>query len=55
MVLIFFTVLALICANLPVVKDWYFGLWQNEVMFSVGNFNLFSHNGHAMNLGAVRM
>ena len=53
MVLIFFTVLALICANLPVVKDWYFGLWQNEVMFSVGNFNLFSHNGHAMNLGAV--
>ena len=52
-VLIFFTVLALICANLPVVKDWYFGLWQNEVMFSVGNFNLFSHNGHAMNLGAV--
>ena len=53
MVLIFFTVLALICANLPVVKDWYFGLWQNEVMFSVGKFNLFSHNGHAMNLGAV--
>ena len=53
MVLIFFTVLALICANIPVVKDWYFGLWQNEVMFSVGNFNFFSHNGHAMSLGAV--
>ena len=52
-VLIFFTVLALICANVPVVKDWYFSLWQNPVMFSVGNFNLFSHGGHAMSLGAV--
>ncbi len=52
-VLIFFTVLALVCANVPVVKDWYFALWQNPVMFSVGDFNLFSHNGHAMSLGAV--
>lgn len=52
-VLIFFTVAALICANIPVVKDWYFSLWQNEVSFSVGNFNFFSHNGHAMSLGAV--
>ena len=53
MVLIFFTVLALICANIPVVKDWYFNLWQHEVMFSIGDFNFFSHNGHAMSLGAV--
>ena len=52
-VLIFFTVAALICANIPVVKDWYFSLWQNEVSFSIGNFNFFSHNGHAMSLGAV--
>ena len=52
-VLIFFTVAALVCANIPVVKDWYFSLWQNPVSFSVGNFNLFSHNGHAMSLGAV--
>ena len=52
-VLIFFTVAALICANVPVVKDWYFSLWQNTVSFSVGNFNFFSHNGHAMSLGAV--
>ena len=52
-VLIFFTVLALICANVPVVKDWYFSLWQNPVIFSIGNFNLFSHGGHAMSLGAV--
>lgn len=53
MVLIFFTVLALICANVPVVKDWYFSLWQNPVSFSVGNFNFFSHGGHTMFLGAV--
>ncbi len=52
-VLIFFTVAALICANIPTVKDWYFSLWQNTVSFSVGNFNFFSHNGHAMSLGAV--
>ena len=52
-VLIFFTVLALVCANVPVIKDWYFSLWQNPVMFSIGQFNLFSHGGHAMSLGAV--
>ena len=53
MVLIFFTVLALIFANVPVVKDWYFALWQNPVQFSVGGFNLFSHGGHPMSLGEV--
>ena len=52
-VLIFFTVAALICANVPVVKDWYFSLWENKVNFSIGSFNFFSHNGHAMSLGAV--
>ncbi|MBR5836839.1 MAG: Na+/H+ antiporter NhaA [Bacteroidales bacterium] len=52
-VLIFFTVAALFCANIPVVKDWYFSLWQNTVSFSIGNFNFFSHGGHAMSLGAV--
>ena len=52
-VLTFFTIAALLCANIPVVKDWYFNLWQNTVSFSIGNFNFFSHNGHAMSLGAV--
>lgn len=52
-VLIFFTVAALVCANVPVVKDWYFSLWGNEVSFSIGTFNFFSHNGHSMSLGAV--
>lgn len=53
MVLIFFTVLALICANIPGVKDWYFSLWQNPVSLSIGEFNFFSHGGHSMSLGQV--
>lgn len=52
-VLIFFTVLALVCANVPVIKDWYFSLWQHPVKFSIGDFNFFSHGGHSMSLGAV--
>lgn len=50
-VLIFFTVLALACANIPGVKEWYFGLWGNPVSLSIGNFNFFSHGGHALTLG----
>ena len=53
MVLIFFTVLALICANVPAVKDWYFSLWQHPVSLSIGNFNFFSHNGHTMTVMQV--
>ena len=52
-VLIFFTVLALLCANIPSVKDLYFSIWGHEVSLSIGNFNFFSHNGHAMTLGQV--
>lgn len=51
-VLIFFTVLALIFANVPFVKDWYFAIWQYPVSFSIGNFNFFSHGGHDLTLGA---
>lgn len=47
--LIICTVLALICAN-SAAKDWYFDLWQNTVSISIGEFNLFSHNGHSMTL-----
>ena len=53
MVLIFFTILAMICANTPIVKDWYFSLWQNPVSLSIGSFNFFSHGGHPMTLGQV--
>ncbi|MBE6294269.1 MAG: Na+/H+ antiporter NhaA [Bacteroidales bacterium] len=45
--LILCTVLALICANSS-AKEWYFDLWQNTMSISIGSFNLFSHNGHAM-------
>lgn len=47
--LIICTILALVCAN-TAVKDWYFALWENTMSISIGNFNLFSHNGHNMTL-----
>ena len=53
MVLILFTVLALVCANIPGVKDFYFSLWQHEVSLSIGDFNFFSHGGHALTLGQM--
>ena len=52
-VLIVCTVLALICANVPALKDWYFSLWQHPMAVSVGEFNLFSHGGHPMNVMMV--
>ena len=53
MVLILFTVLALICANIPCIKDWYFSLWSLPVNLSIGDFNFFSHGGHALSLGQM--
>ena len=50
MVLIICTVLALVCANVPAIKEWYFSLWQNTVSISIGNFNFFSHGGHPMSV-----
>ncbi len=52
-ILIFFTVLALICANISGVREWYFSLWQNPISLSVGEFNFFSHNGHPITLGQM--
>ena len=49
-VLIICTVLALVCANVPAIKEWYFSLWQNTVSISIGNFNFFSHGGHPMSV-----
>lgn len=51
-VLILATIFALICANSP-IKDIYFNIWQSPVNVSIGDFNLFSHNGHNMSLMAV--
>ena len=53
MVLILFTVLALFCANIPCIKDWYFSLWSLPVNLSIGDFNFFSHGGHALSLGQM--
>ena len=52
-ILIGFTVLALILANCPFTSGWYADIWTNKVSLSVGNFNLFSHNGHTMTLMEV--
>ncbi len=51
-VLIIFTLLALIIANSPLKND-YFAFWEKEIHLSIGSFNFFSHNGHAMSLLAV--
>ena len=51
--LIFFTVVALACANLPGAKDWYASLWTQEVSLAVGDFNFFGHHGHAITLGQM--
>lgn len=52
-VLIFFTILALVCANTPTIKEWYFSLWQLPMSLSIGEFNFFSHSGHVISLGQM--
>lgn len=49
-VLIAATVLAIIVANIPAINSYYFNFWTQEVRLQIGDFNLFSHNGHPMNL-----
>ncbi len=46
------TVLALLVVNLPWTQDFYNSLWNHEIALQVGSFNLFSHNGHPMNIMA---
>ncbi len=50
--LIISTILALIIANLDITRDLYKEFWTFPVSISVGDFNLFSHGGHPMTLGA---
>lgn len=50
MLLVIATVAALIVANSP-WGDTYRHIWEMPVSLSVGGFNLFSHDGHAMSLG----
>ena len=48
--LVIATVAALIIANSP-WGDKYRAFWNLPVSVSLGDFNVFSHNGHAMTLG----
>lgn len=47
-VLIFATVLALVAANVPGLRELYAGVWEEEIRLQVGGFNVFSHGGHPM-------
>lgn len=49
-ILIAATVLALVVANIPGLNGYYFDFWQQEVRLQLGDFNLFSHDGHPMSL-----
>ncbi len=49
-ILIAVTVLAMIVANLPVVRDIYADFWNQPVRLQLGSFNIFSHAGHPMTL-----
>lgn len=44
------TAAALIIANIPAINPYYFDFWEQEVRLQLGDFNLFSHNGHPMSL-----
>lgn len=48
--LIVATILALVAANLPVVSDYYFSFWNEEISLKIGDFNLFGHGDSTMNL-----
>ena len=49
-ILIASTILALILVNIPQLTEFYNSLWTHEIALQVGNFNLFSHNGHPLNI-----
>lgn len=49
-VLIFVTLLAMVVANVPAISGHYFDFWNQEVRLQIGDFNLFSHSGHAMSM-----
>ncbi|MDE7408129.1 MAG: Na+/H+ antiporter NhaA, partial [Muribaculaceae bacterium] len=49
-ILIAATLLALIVANVPGVRDIYNNFWTQEVRLQIGDFNLFSHSGHPMSV-----
>lgn len=49
-ILIAATVLALVVANIPAINGYYFDFWTQPVRLQIGDFNVFSHAGHPMDL-----
>jgi len=49
-ILIGATVLALLAANIPGVRELYSGFWTQSVYLQVGDFNIFSHSGEPMSM-----
>ncbi len=49
-VLIAATVLALVVANIPAINGYYFDFWNQPLRLQVGDFNVFSHDGHPMTM-----
>ncbi len=49
MLLIITALLALIIANSP-LSAAYQAFWQHEIIFQIGNFNVFNHGGHPITL-----
>jgi len=41
--------ITIVVANSP-LSDWYENIWQLDFFLGVGDFNLLSHHGHALNL-----
>ncbi len=49
-ILIVATTLALIVVNVPALSGYYLDFWTQPVRLQIGDFNVFSHGGHPMNL-----
>ncbi|MCM1349245.1 MAG: Na+/H+ antiporter NhaA [Firmicutes bacterium] len=49
-ILIAVTVLALIVANIPGIRDVYNNFWTQPMRLQIGEFNIFSHSGEPMNV-----
>ncbi len=49
-VLIIATILAMLIANISAINHYYFDFWNQKVAFQLGDFNLFSHEGHPMTM-----
>lgn len=49
-ILIAVTLLAMIVANIPGIKDVYNDFWTQPMRLQIGDFNIFSHSGEPMNV-----